>query len=226
MKDINDNEIVESRKTAASRVVKHKQQTKDSREAKPNKRDKRKNSQASINPTGRPKQEAKITESKRIKILIVGDSQLRNLNNEKMENEHHSVEKKFKPGMKMNETVKLTGEVDSDVIIKRAATNNVASTTPQELCKETTETLRENQINNLKAEIGFSAVFGRKDSYELHAKVSKLNELLAETLPLKGIDLIESNNILFSNLKNDGLYLNDGGIRRYASNLDKFIKYR
>ena len=33
------------------------------------------------------------------------------------------------------------------------------------------------------------------------------------------------NNILFSNLKSDGLHLNEGGVRKFAGNLNKFIKY-
>ena len=129
----------------------------------------------------------------------MGDSQLRNLNNEKMENEYHSVEKRFKPGMKFKEAVKQTEKVDSDVIIIHAATNNIASTTPQKLCKATTETLREIPMNNPKAKVAFSAILRGKPSHELNAKVSKLNELLVETLPLNGIDMIQNNNILFSN---------------------------
>ena len=181
--------------------------------------------EAESNPTATSKQATGNTESKKIKVLIVGDSQLRNLNNEKMENEHHVVEKKFKPGMRIKEAVKQTGKVDSDVIIVHAATNNVASTTPQELCKETMDTLAEIQKNNPNAKIAFSAVFRRKDSHERNAKVTQLNELLAEKLPLDGFDMIENSNILFSNLKSDGLHLNEGGVRKFASNLNKFIKY-
>ena len=128
-----------------------------------------------------------------------------------MENKHHIVEKKFKPGMRIKEAVKQTGKVDSDVIIVHAPTNNVASTTPQELCKETMDTLGAIQKNNPKAKIAFSAVFRRKDSHELNSKVTQLNELLAEKLPLDGFDMIENDNILFSNLKSDGLLLNEGG---------------
>ncbi len=43
------------------------------------------------NPTTSTKQATCNTESKKIKVLIVGDSQLWNLNNEKMENEPHIV---------------------------------------------------------------------------------------------------------------------------------------
>ena len=129
------------------------------------------------------------------------------------------------PGMRIKEAVKQTGKVDSDVIIVHAATNNVASTTPQELCKETMDTLGAIQKNNPKAKIAFSAVFRRKDSHELNSKVTQLNELLSEKLPLDGFDMIENDNILFSNLKSDGLHLNEGGVRKFAGNLNKFIKY-
>ena len=142
-----------------------------------------------------------------------------------MENEHNSVETRFKPGMKVKKAVKQTGKVESDVIIIQAANNNVSSTILQESCKETTEVLREIQKNNPKAKICLSAAFGRKDSNELNAKVFKLHKLLAETLPLNGIDIIENNSILFSKWKSDSLHLNNGKIRIYVSNLNKFIKY-
>ena len=89
IEDISDNEIVEIRQTVSHKETTSKQRTKLNRGAKPNKQDKRRNPQASINRTKTSKRETKNTESKIIKILIVGDSQLRNLSTEKMENEHH-----------------------------------------------------------------------------------------------------------------------------------------
>ena len=106
-----------------------------------------------------------------------------------------------------------------------AATNNVASKTPQELCKETMDTLGAIQKNNPKAKIAFSTVFRRKDSHERNSKVTQLNELLSEKLPLDGFDMIENDDILFSNLKSDGLHFNEGGVRKFAGSLNKFIKY-
>ena len=132
----------------------------------------------------------------------MGDVQLRNLSNGKMEKEHYSIEKRFKPGMKVKEAVKHTGKVDSDVAITHASsTNNVASTTPQELCKEATEMLREIEMRNTNVKIAFSAVFRRTDSHELNAKVSKLNDLWILALPLKGSDMSENNDILSTNVK-------------------------
>ena len=111
IEDISDNEIVETRQTVSNKETTSKQRTKLNRGAKPNKQDKSKNPQASINRTKTSKQETKNTESKRIKILIVDDSQLKTLSNENIENEHQSVEKRFKPGMKVKEAVKQNGKV-------------------------------------------------------------------------------------------------------------------
>ncbi|MCP4485580.1 MAG: hypothetical protein GY823_13655 [Flavobacteriaceae bacterium] len=110
-------------------------------------------------------------------------------------------------------------------IVAHFGTNNVASTTPENLCKEIINSLKGLQENNPGTKIAFSGVFKRNDSHDSNSKILKLNHLLAENLPLNGFDLINNDNILFSNLKSDGLRLNDGGVRKFAGNLKKFIKY-
>ena len=171
------------------------------------------NTKTTIEQTG------KCEENKQTKILIVGDSQLRELNIEQMSNDHHVVEKKVQPGMKIKEAVRKTGKTDSNVIIVHAATNNVSKQTTQDLSKDVLDTLNEIQQNNPQSKIAYSAVFRRKDSHELNAKVTQLNTLLAEELPLHGFDIIDNSNILFSTLKQDGLHLNSGGVRKFAGNL-------
>ena len=49
-----------------------------------------------------------VTETKRIKIAIVGDSQFRFLNTEKMANDYRTVKKEFKPEIKIREAVQKT----------------------------------------------------------------------------------------------------------------------
>ena len=87
------------------------------------------------------------------------------------------------------------------------------------------ETLNKVQANNPKARIGFSAIFRRKDDQNLNTKVTKVNTLLEDELALNGIDIIDNSNIFFSNLWKDGLYINDGGVRKFSGNLSRFIKY-
>ena len=87
------------------------------------------------------------------------------------------------------------------------------------------DTLGATQKNNPKAKIAFSGAFRKKDSHEVNSKVTQLNELLAAKWSLDGFDMIENDNNLFSTLNSDGLHLNEGGVRKLAGNLNKFIKY-
>ena len=163
---------------------------------------------------------------KKIKVLIVGDSQLRRVDESKLSNSHREVEKRFQPGMRIGQAVDRAGKSNSnDVIIVHAATNNVASSTPEKLCEETVRTLKQIQANNPKAKVAFSSIFKRKDNMALNNTVKKVNELLEAELALNGLDMIDNSNIMFSNLWDDGLHINDGGIRKFSGNISSFIKY-
>ena len=65
-----------------------------------------------------------------------------------MPNSHHTVNKDFKPGMKIREAIQKTGNNDSDVIIIHTSTNNVSKTSPEELSEEIMATLDKIQENN------------------------------------------------------------------------------
>ena len=73
-----------------------------------------------------------------------------------MSNDHHAVNKEFKPGMKIREAIQKTGKNDSDVIIIHASTNNVSKMSPEELSKEILATLAKIQENNPRAKIAYS----------------------------------------------------------------------
>ena len=38
-----------------------------------------------------------------------------------------------------------------------------------------------------------------------------------------GLDMIDNSNSMFSNLWDDGLHINDGGIRKFSGNINSFI---
>ena len=162
---------------------------------------------------------------KRLRVLLVGDSQLRYVDESKLANSQRDVEKRFKPGMRIQQAVEKAGHTDSDVIIVHAATNNAAISTPEELCEETIETLRHIQANNPNAKIAFSSIFKRKDDLNLNCKVNKVNELLADELALDGFDFIDNCNVMFSDLWDDGLHIGDGGIRKFVGNMRTFLNY-
>ena len=168
----------------------------------------------------------KSTSGKKVKVLLVGDSNLRNVKEEKLSNDHRDVEIRFKPGMRIEETNKKVGENNEfDVIIVHAGTNNLRDETPKDLTEKIVVTLDKVQKCNPTARIAFSSILKRSDDQSLNTKGRKVNELLEDELSIKGMDIINNNNIMYSNLWNDGLHLNDGGVRKYSANVSKFAKY-
>ena len=83
--------------------------------------------------------------------------------------------------------------------------------------------LKKIQENNPDAKIAYSSIFRRKD--ELNKLAMSVNKQIAEDLMLNGFDQIENEDILYSNLAQDGLHINTGGARKFASNFSRFTKY-
>ena len=81
------------------------------------------------------------------------------------------------------------------------------------------------QENNPRAKIAYSAVFRRKDSYESKVKIRQVNKILSEEMLMHGFQITPNENILFSNLNNDSLNLNDEGVRKFVGSLIEFINY-
>ena len=96
---------------------------------------------------------------------------------------------------------------------------NVTLTEPEALADEVLETMKHIQDKHKKAQLVFSSILRRKDNHQLNAKVSKTNEILKEALLLNGFDYVDNDNNLFSNLAKDGLHINEGGMREFASNV-------
>ena len=121
--------------------------------------------------------------------------------------------------MKIKQLVNKVGKCDKEIIIIHAATNDVKSNKPESLCEQVINTLKQIQENNPKSRIAFSSIISRKDDMALNTKVRKVNDLLEEELALNGYDFISNNNIQFCNLWEDGLHVNDGGVRKLSGNL-------
>ena len=161
---------------------------------------------------------------KKLKATIVGDSQVKGLDQEKLCNQYRDVEILGQSGMRLEQAAAKTEKTDGDVIIVHAGTNNLSSTSPEQLSTEILDTLQKKQDNNKKSKVVFSSVFKRTDK-GLNLKIIKLHKILNEELTLNGFDTIDNDNIHFFNLAKDGLHLNGGGTRKYASNLSKFMRY-
>ena len=135
------------------------------------------------------------------------------------------MEKKAKGGMRIKDVVNKVGVCDSDVIIVHAGTCDIKAKTPEELRGEIITTLEAIKAKNRRSQIAFSSILRRKDSELLNGKVKRVNELLKEDLELHGFDVIDNDNVLFSNIGADGLHINPGGIRKFAGNLARYLRY-
>ena len=164
--------------------------------------------------------------AKKLNVLVVGDSQLRPLKEEKVDNDHRTAEIRFKSGMKIEEVKnKVGGSDNSDVIIVHSGTNNVNDKSPSDLAEVIVNSMESVQKKNPSARVEYSSIFKRKDDQTLNVKARKVNELLSEELSIRDIDFINNDNIIYRNLWKDGLHLNEGGVRKFSGNLNKFIKY-
>ena len=160
------------------------------------------------------------------KVLIMGDSQLRKINGEKLSRDHHSVDVKVMPGAKIEKTRNVDIKEDVDIIIVHAGTCNIRKQTiPDDLAEGIVSTLRDVKSKLPKAQIAFSSILKRKDDLELNAIVIKTNQLLEEKLLLSGLDFINNENIRYGNISFDGLHINEGGVKVLASNYSKYIRY-
>ena len=86
--------------------------------------------------------ETKSQMEKKVKVLIVGDSNLRNVKEEKLTNDRRNIIVRFKPGMKIEEANKKVGSnTEFDVIIVHAGTNNLRNSKPKDLTETVVNTL-------------------------------------------------------------------------------------
>ena len=157
--------------------------------------------------------------------IIVGDSQLRNIDGAKLSNEHFNVTVKPMPGARIAR-MKNVNYADADVVIVHAGTCNLKKQSdPEELADEIVSTLRDLKSKGNKAQVAFSGIIKRKDDLELNAKAIKTNEIIVEKLMYSGFDFIDNNQIKYGYLARDGLHINDGGVRKLAANFSHYIRY-
>ena len=98
-------------------------------------------------------------------------------------------------------------------------------TIPEKLSKGIIGNADKIQENNPCAKVAYSVVFRRKDSHELKVKIRQVNKILSKEMPMHGFQITPNENILFSNLNNDSLHLNNKRVRKFVGSLIEFINY-
>ena len=100
-----------------------------------------------------------------------------------------------------------------------AGTNNLRDSTPEEVAEKVVKTFKRIKQKNSKSQLAYSSIFRRKGNAAngMNVKVFQTNKILKEELMLQDIDFIDNDNILYGNICDDGLHINQGGARRFAS---------
>ena len=91
----------------------------------------------------------------KLKVKRVGDSQVRRLNPEKLCNQYRDVEVIEQSGLKVTQAVAKAEESDKDVIIVHGGTNNLSTTSPEQMSREVLDTLQKIQETNKESKIVF-----------------------------------------------------------------------
>ena len=114
-----------------------------------------------------------------IHICMVGDSQLRRMDADKMSNNHHEAKLNAKSGMKVEEAANHV-DVEADVIIMHAGTNNLRDSTPEEVAEKVIKTFKKIKQKNSKAQLAYSSIFRRKGNAAangMNVKVFQTNKI-------------------------------------------------
>ena len=162
-----------------------------------------------------------------IRLCVVGDSQLNRLDADKISNNHHEIVLNGKSGMKVEEAA-IHVDCVADVIIMHAGTNNLRDEIPEGIAEKVVKTFKKIKQKNPKAQLAYSSIFRRKGNAAangVNVKVFQTNKILKEELMLQDIDIIDNEKVLYGNICDDGLHINQGGAKRFARNIKKYEEY-
>ena len=59
----------------------------------------------------------------------------------------------------------------------------------------------------------------------MDVKTPQTNKILKEELMLQDTDFINNDNNFYGNISEDGLHINQGGAKRFAQNVRKYVEY-
>ena len=160
------------------------------------------------------------------KILIVGDAQLKRIDENKLSNNSKTVKVTAVGGMRIEN---LTSHVEHDKwdnIIVHVGTNNLKEGNSMKITDKLDKCLTYIQARNPDCQVAYSSIFKRKDNPEFNKCGQEVNDKIKDRFMQRGIDFIDNSNILFNNLYRDGLHLStEGGLPKYCKNLSNYLRY-
>lgn len=167
------------------------------------------------------------SDSSKKNVLVLGDSHVRRLDQNKLQH----IKLAGVGGLKSGNIISThKGIINSsinqvDEVIIHIGSNDIAKGVQVETLINNIDTAaKELQKKNPNVRIACSKIFLQKYNPSLNAKVVEANDALKLHCFSQGWDCIEHGNIAFKHLLNDGMHLNPEGNRLFANNLTKHVK--
>ena len=157
-------------------------------------------------------------------VIIIGDSRLNGINEERLSNDRYKVKVKNHSGATTEDIcdfIKPEVRKKPNIIIVHAGTNDITNNTNSfENYKKITDTIK-SKLPNCKYAI-FNVVM-RKDKQDIEKKVIEFNSRLSKFCSKNKIDIIENENLDGSCLSFKKLHLNKKGNSYLANNFLDFL---
>ena len=158
----------------------------------------------------------------RSKVLILGDSELKYIDERKLSNSKNKVIVRSISGLKTSQLLQSFYNIlgrSFDQLIVHVGTNDLRMSSVTEILKK---------YENLTQELGsrhlaFSSIIYRSDSRDLNRKGLEVNEELRKFCKEKGHDYIDNSNLTATHLARDGLHINESGQARIARNYMDYL---
>ena len=153
-------------------------------------------------------------------ILIVGDSRLKRIDENKLSNDSESVKVTAVGGMRKENLISHVEHDKWDNIKVHVGTDNLKEGNSMKITDKHDECLTYIQARNPDCQVAYSSIFKRKDDPEFNKCGQEVNDNIKERLMQRGIDFIDNSNIPFNNLYRDGFHLStEGGVPKYCKRL-------
>ncbi len=164
----------------------------------------------------------KPIKGKKPKVLIIGDSMIKEIEAEKL-SKTQSITKTCIPGatvVKIRDQLVAAFIEDSgyDHVIIHAGTNDLADSQQDEVIERVKEMAEKVTELSSSTKITISSIITKREP-DVNNKISHINESLKSVCVTKGWTFIDNSRIEIAHLKNKGIHLNKDGVKLFAANI-------
>ena len=174
--------------------------------------------------TKRPPKPKKTQQEGRDKVIVVGDSQLHNIEEEKLSSKDVKVLVRSKGGLTVEEVTGKSKDLikeDPNEVIIHVGINNCERDEVDDIISKYKDV---GNVIRKSSRVTFSSIIRRADKPDLNAKIAEINTELRNLCLCNGYDFIDNNNIGCRHLNRGKLHINRDSQRRLALNFINHLK--